>query len=144
MDTKKFLTGTLVGGITFFIMGFLIYVLLLEGFFMANGGGATDVVKTDIEWWALILGNLASAALLTYIFLRWAHISTFISGMKAGAVLGFLVTCSFDLIMYGTSNLMNLTGTIVDIVVWTIATAIVGGVIGAVLHVKPHGEAASA
>jgi len=71
MDTKKFITGTLVGGVAYFFLGFLFYVVLFEGFFQSNMGSATGVQKTDdMVWWALILGNLASAALLSFIFLK--------------------------------------------------------------------------
>ena len=146
MDTKKFLTGTLVGGIAFFIMGYLIYGLLLEGFFTANMGTATGAQRAmdEIVWWALVVANLSLAALISYIFLKWAHISTFKSGLRAGAAIGLFLNVSIDLMMYSTSNLMNLTAAVVDIIVWTIAVAIVGGIIGAVLHAKPHSEPAAA
>jgi hypothetical protein len=142
MDTKKFLTGTVVGGIAYFILGYLFYVVLFGSFFDANLGSATGVMKTDLVWWALLLGNFAGAALLTFIFLKWAHVSTFKGGVKAGASIGIFMALSFDLISYGTSNIMNLTAALVDVVVGTVIMAILGGVIGAVLHAKPSEEAA--
>jgi len=146
MDIKKFITGTLVGGVTHFLLGFILYGLLLESFFIANAGSATGVNRgpEDMVWWALILGSLAFAALITYIFLKWAHISTFKSGLRRGAVIGFLLGLSFDMMMYATSNLMNLTAALVDIAVGTIMMGLVGGVIGAVLHVKPQQHQAAA
>ena len=145
MDTKKFLTGTVVGGITYFILGFVFYAVLFEGFFQANLGSATGVFKTDdLIWWSLLLGNFAGAGLLTYIFLKWAHISTFKSGLRAGAAIGFLMTLSWDMIGYGTGNMLNLQATLLDVVIGTIMTAVVGAAIGAVLHAKSdaaHAEA---
>ena len=93
MDTKKFLTGTVVGGITHFILGYVFYGVLLSGFFESNAGSATGVARTPDEliWWALVLASLSFAALITYIFLKWAHISTFTSGLRSGAVIGLLV-----------------------------------------------------
>ena len=81
---------------------------------------------------------------ITYIFVKWAHISTFKSGLRGGAAIGFLMVLSYNLTMYGVSNLSNLTATIVDIVVATVVAAIVGGVIGAVLHVKPQEQVSAA
>lgn len=134
MNPKQFALGTLTGGVAYFFLGFLVYAVILAGFFEANMGTATGVMKTDMQWWPLILGNLASGALLTLVFLKWANISTFSSGASAGAIIGFLVASGYDLIMYDTSNIMNLTGTLVDIVVYTLISALVGGLIGLVLQ----------
>ena len=96
-------------------------------------GSATGALKTEIMFWPLILGNLALAALLSYVFLKWAKIKSFGDGMKAGAVIGFLMALSFDMILYDTTNMMDLTASIVDVIVFAVGTAIGGGVIGLVL-----------
>ena len=135
MDAKKFIVGTLAGGVAAFLLGWIIYGMLLMKFFEANAGSATGVNRgeTDMVWWALILGNLGMAALLTYIYGRWAGIKTFTTGAMAGAMIGLLLGVSYDFIMYSTTNLMNMTGTIVDIVVTIVMMALVGGVVGAAL-----------
>ena len=144
MNTKKFIIGTVAGGIAFFILGFLIYAVLLSGFFASNAGSASGVQKEQMDWWALVLGNMSFAALLSYIFLKWAHISTFGGGLRAGAIIGLFTNLGWDLVMYGTSNLMNLSATLVDVIAWTVVVALVGGIIGAILHTKPQGEPATA
>ena len=133
MNTKKFVLGTVAGGVVYFLLGFVVYAILLESFFASHAGSATGVTKADMQFWPLILGNLAQAALLSYIFLQWANIKTFGAGLTAGATIGFLMTLGFDMIMYDTSNVMDLTGSIVDTLVYTIITALVGGVVGVVL-----------
>jgi hypothetical protein len=133
MNTNKFLLGTLAGGVALFILGYLVWGMALMGFMESNAGSATGVMKTDMVWWSLILGNLFWGALLSYIFLKWAGISTFAGGASAGAVLGLLISGGIDFIMYGTSNLMNLTAVIVDIIANIVVMAIVGGVVGLVL-----------
>lgn len=133
MDLKKFSLGTLAGGVAFFVLGFLIYGVALADFMASNAGTATGVTKEPMEMWALILGNLAYAALLTYIFMQWANISTFATGAKAGAIIGLLVAVYFDFLTYSMMNLSNMTGLIVDIVVFTIISALVGGVVGLAL-----------
>jgi len=142
MDTKKFLIGTVVGGIVFFFLGYLFYGLLFMDFFIGNPGSATGVYKTveEITWWSLILGNFAGGGLLTYIFLKWAHISTFKSGLRAGVAIGFLMTLSWYLVGFGTSNLLNLQATLVAAAIDTIMIAIAGGAIGAVLPTKSEAD----
>lgn len=135
MDTKKFLIGTLVGGIAFFFLGYLIYGVALASFFNQHSVAATGSMKTmeEIVWWALIAGNLASGALLTYIFLKWAHVTSFSSGASAAAAIGFFMSLSMDLIRFATSNSFDLAASLTDVVVGTVMAAVAGGAIGAVL-----------
>lgn len=130
MDAKKFAIGTVVGGIAFFLLGWLLYGMLFMNYFEANAGPATGVNKESMNMAALFLGNLAMAALLTLIFLRWANISTFMGGLKAGALVGLLVALGLDLTMFGSTNIMTLNGMVMDVVVYTVMSAIAGGVIG--------------
>ena len=133
MDAKKFAIGTLAGGVAFFLLGWLLYGILFMNYFEANAGSATGVSKESMNMVALFLGNLAMAALYTLIFLRWANISTFMGGLKAGALIGLLVALGLDLTMFGTTNLMTLNGMVMDVVVSTVMSAIAAGVIGWVL-----------
>ena len=129
MDTKKFLIGSLVGGIVLFLLGFLFYVALLGPFFETHSGGGS-FAKDPPNMLFIILGNLATAALLSYIFSKWAGIKTAATGLQAGAVIGLLSGLGYDLIMYGTADLMDITGTIVDVIIYTIMLAVAGAAIG--------------
>lgn len=138
MDTSKIIVAGLVGGVVAFILGFLVWGLALNSFMAENTGSATGVMKSeaDFNWIAMVLGHLSYGLLFAIVFGRWASISTFATGAKAGAVLGFLFGFTSDMIMYGSTNIMNLTGTIVDIVAMTIIGAIVGGVVALMLGRK--------
>ena len=133
MNTNRMLIAGLVGGIVYFLLGFLFYGVLLAKFFAANEGTAQGVMKETPTWWALILGNIFTAMLLSLIFERWASIKTFSTGTQAGALIGGLMGLGFDFTILGTSNISTVSGTIVDVIVLTVMSAIVGGVIGVVL-----------
>lgn len=132
MNTQKFLVSGIVGGIVAFFLGWLIYGILLMDFFAKNTGSATGVSRatTDFVWWALILGNMLMGLTYSYIYNRWANINSFGAGASAGAVLGFFIVGTMDFMMYGTSNVMNLTGTIADICGAIVIGALVGGTVG--------------
>lgn len=132
MDTNKILLAGLIGGVAAFLLGFLSYGLLLSSFFESNMGSASGVMRGDSEmlWVPMILGHLSWGLFFAVIFGRWAGISTFATGAKAGAVLGFLVAFTFDMINLGSTHIMNLAGAIGDIVVMTVVAAIVGGIVG--------------
>lgn len=135
MNIKQFSIGTLVGAVVLFMLGFLVYAVLLTSFFEANVGSATGVARADDSMImpGLFLGNVAVAALITYIYLQWAQISTFMTGFKGGLIIGFLMALGYNLVMYSTTNIMNLTSALVDAVVYAIMIGITGGVIGLIL-----------
>lgn len=132
MNTQKILLAGLLGGVVAFLLGFLFYGMLLTNFFEANAGTATGVMRgdTDMLWIPMIIGHLAWGLLFSLIFGRWASISTFASGAKAGAVLGLLIAITFDMISLGSTNVSTLNAALVDIVVMTAVSALVGGVVG--------------
>jgi len=133
MKTSKLLWAALAGGVVYFLLGWLVYGMLLMDFFEKNSGGATGVMREQMVWWSLILGNLLVGCLLAWVFGRWAGIKTFMGGLVGGLVLGFLVSAAYDFTGFGVMNLNNLQGAIVDIVVNTLMMGITGGVVGWVL-----------
>jgi hypothetical protein len=132
MNTTKMLISGIAGGVVAFFAGWLIYGMLLMDFMAENSGTATGVMRPDAEmvWWALILGNICTGILYSYIFNRWANISTLSAGLSAGAVIGLIMGASFDLTMYGTSNILAMKAIWVDIAASAVLGAIVGGVVG--------------
>ena len=133
MDTKRFVIGTLAGGITMYLVGYLIWALAFADFFAANAGSATGVARETGLVWAVVLGHLSLAALVTLAVGRRAGSSTIVDGFKIGAIVGFLVWLGVDFIDYGLTNISNLTATIADPLLEIVRTGIGGAVIAAVL-----------
>ncbi len=138
MTAKTRIMATLAGFVVLFMLGWLLYGMLLMDFFVANAGSATGVNRAEDEmvWWALIVGNVLQAYLLVYIFGKWANITTFAEGLKGGAMIGLILGYAYDLIMYGTTNIMNLTAALVDPLIAAVMMGLAGGVIGWVLGRK--------
>jgi hypothetical protein len=138
MDSKKRIMATLAGFVVYFMLGFILYGVLLMEFYASHTGTASGVMRidADMQWWALIAGNVVQAYLLVYIFGNWANITTFGGGLKAGAIIGFIMSLGISLNMYGTTNISDLTSTLVDPVVMSVMLGITGGVIGWVLGRK--------
>ena len=133
MDIKRFIIGTVVGAITLYALGYLIWELAFADFFAANAGSATGVVKDPQVIWALALGTLSYAALLTLAIGTRVGSTTIVEGLKIGAIVGFLMWFSVDFIHYGIGNVSNLTATIADSLLELIDAGISGAVIAAVL-----------
>ena len=138
MNAKTRILATAAGFVTFFLLGYLFYGFLLMDFMNSNAGSATGVMREESEmvWWALIVGNLLQAYLLVYILGKWAKVTTFGGGFQAGLIIGLILGYGFDLTMYGVSNMMNLTSTLVDPLITGVIMGATGGVIGIVLGRK--------
>lgn len=143
MNTKKFLIGGIVGGIIYFLLGYVFYGNLFSDFFVKNAGSATGVSRPmdQFVWWALALGNIFAGFLLSYVFIK-SNVSTVGSGLLTGAALGLLMAASYDLVSYSTSNLTTTTGVAGDIGIFTLISAITGAVVAWVLGLI--GKASSA
>lgn len=129
MDIRRFVTGTLVGGVAVFALGYVIFTMAFGAFYDANAGSATGVDRDTPLVWAVALGSLAYAALITFAMGRRADAWTPAAGLKTGAVVGFLIWCTVDFILYGATNTANLTRTVVD----PLLEAVRGGIGGAVI-----------
>lgn len=133
MDAKKFITGTVVGAVTFFILGYVFYVLLLGGFFESNAGPGASAMRE-----APLMAYMFASELIFAAFVVWVlgHVgaASFGDGAKAGAKIGLLVGFAVSLGLYGLTTLSNMTATVVDPFITAIRTAIAGGVIAAVTN----------
>jgi hypothetical protein len=132
MNMKRFAVAALVGGITMWVVGYLIWGLVFADFFAANTGSATGVIRDAILLWATALGTLSFAVLVT-LAVNSADGSSVGEGFKIGATVGFLVWLSADFITYGVTNIWNLTATIVDPLLAIVWSGIGGAVIAVVL-----------
>jgi hypothetical protein len=133
MDTKKFLTGTLAGTVASFIIGYLIFGILLHAYFASNTMEGVGKAAPDIMW--IVCGHISFAAALTYIFLQLGNVKTLMGGLTAGFIIGLLVSLAFDLIMFGTTNISSSIAPVcVDAVaggvMWGIGGAAIGWVLG--------------
>jgi hypothetical protein len=131
MNKKTMISGVL-GGVTYFLLGWLIWGVILKNSMSGMEGTATGVMRaeSDFIWWALVVGNLFYGMALAYILGTWSGVTTFTGGAKAGALIALLFTAGYDFIYYATTNIMQLNGTIMDIAIQTVMGAIAGGVIG--------------
>ncbi len=134
MDTKKFLMGTIAGGVAYFFLGWLVYGMALESTMAAYSNPACMRPMEDMVMWAMAVGCLGYGATLTYVFLKSGNVNSFGSGAQAGAVIAFLMGFSIDMMMYSTSSVMNsTTGIAIDVIAGTVMGGVVGGIIGVVL-----------
>ncbi len=132
----RVLAATVAGGVAFFILGFLLYGLVLDPMVMKPNMNpdAAKLMNDTPVWILLILANFVSAFLLAYIFDKWAGIKTFRGGLEGGAIVWFLISLSFQLMFLAFMKMSNnYIPAIADVVGSIVMGAVGGGVIGHVL-----------
>lgn len=132
MDIKKVLIGGIVGGILYFLLGWLIYGMLLMDFMKSHSGLATNVDKAEMDMLYLAVGNLAMGFLLAYVFVK-SNVSSLAGGLVTGGIIGALMSVGVDCVMYGTTNVISKTAMAADVAAMTVISAVVGAVVGMVL-----------
>jgi len=78
----------------------------------------------------MILSCLVWASLLSYIFIKWAGISTFSVGLKAGAIIGFLYALAMGFSMASMYKFASVPNTLINAVGEVVCSGVTGGVIG--------------
>jgi len=125
----KILRGTIFGGIAYFLLGWLVYGIILMDFFSASMNQCANRPAGDMVWWAIILSNLVGGLLLTLI-LNWSKAKGVIDGLKTGCLFGALFASMIDFSFWSMTTMYNNIGQLlIDIVVSAAVFAVVGLVI---------------
>ena len=131
MNTKC-LVASVAGGIVLLVGMYVLYDLLLRGFFEANAGSATGVIKATPNFLWIAVGQLVAGGLLAMV-LNWKGATDGSAGAQAGASFGALVSTAHGVTMLGTLNVSTLASTVVDIVVSVVLMGVAGAVVGTIL-----------
>jgi hypothetical protein len=129
MKSSKILLGGIAGGIAFFLLGWLIYGVLLMDYTTTNYNQCAARPMAEMIWWAMILSNLALGFLIAIVFI-WSNTNGVMAGAKVAGVLGLLMSVSYDFSIYSMSSMFpKLTAVFVDIFAYTFMTVITGIVV---------------
>jgi hypothetical protein len=142
MNTKHLVFGTIVGGVTLFLVGYIIFDLAAGDFYAANLNTAPGIMRETQILWAIALGNLVLGLLLTVGITSRTGAHTTASGAITGAVIACLAWLSADLVLYGYLDVFSPTLVIVDPLLELVHGGIAGAVIVAVLARIPKGAEA--
>jgi len=131
---KRIIVATVAGGAALFLLGFLVYDLLLGVWMKTQMVEYKGLMNETPNFVTLIVANVVWALLVALIFDRWASISTFLGGLIGGAMISFLMALYFDLMNVSFMNLYTgSTAVLVDVIAFTVIGALAAGVIAAVL-----------
>jgi hypothetical protein len=122
MNTKSFLASGIAGTIVYFLLGWLFYGIL---FF--------DIYPQEQSMLFILLGCVFYAFTFALIFNRWAQISTFSTGLKAGFLIGLLWALSMNFFIQASATVTLNSNFAIPIAIDAVSAAIMGGVIAVVI-----------
>jgi hypothetical protein len=136
MIAKQLVIGAVVGAATLSASGYLIFWLALGDFYAhaLTAGTATGVPRQSPVAWAIMLGALSYGVLLTLAIRSRRDHPPVRTGIVVGAIVGFLVWCTADFMLYGISNVLDLSSALIDPLIEVVPSAIAGGAIAVALQ----------
>ena len=119
MNVKNFLAAGIIGGIVDFLLGWVFYGMLFKDIY-------PETPNMKLEF--IFLGCITYGLLVSYIFTKWAGITSPATGIIAGAIIGFINGLSMNFFMY--SNIpLNSQNLIIDVLITTFISAAVGATV---------------
>jgi hypothetical protein len=135
MFAKNNLVATIVTAIWSFAGGFLLWGVLAAEFMDNHLGSATGLMKDPPDFVHLALGCLVQALAFCTIFRKWgASDYSAMEGMRFGLLVGLLVGFGDGLINYATSNMLDITGALVNGLLYVFLYAIMGLLAGLIYN----------
>ncbi len=125
MKTKNFLVSGIVGGIVYYLLGWLFYGILLKDFFPQPEESMQMMLF-------ILLGCLTYGLFIAYIYTKWAQISTAATGASAGAVIGIFIGLFYNFFNMAMMPETTYEIAALDLGITIVCTAILGAVIGAI------------
>ena len=126
MNVKNFLIGGIVGGIVDFLLGWVIYGMLLKDMFpKPDGAGAQNMLF-------IFLGCMSFGFMISYIFAQVGGVSELMKGIKIAAGVGLFMSLANNFFGCMYKDTMDVKMVAIDIVAAIVLSAVVGASIAMV------------
>ncbi|MET0759557.1 MAG: hypothetical protein ABWZ56_04000 [Flavobacterium sp.] len=122
MKIKNFLLAGIAGGIADFLLGWLLYGIVFKDYFPSEMPNMLFI----------FLGCMTFGFFISYIFIQWASISNYLTGLKAGAMIGIFIGLMTNFFMRASSMDVDYQNFGIDLVIGIVMGALVGAVVAAV------------
>ena len=126
MNVKNFLIGGIVGGIVDFLMGWLIWGMLLHDTFPPPPGSGPENITF------IFLGCMTFGFLISYVFSHGEGISTCMSGIKMALGIALFMCLSTNFFRNMYTDTIDVKMLAIDIVASLVIAAVVGASVAVV------------
>ncbi len=131
MFSKTNLLSTLAAAIWAYLGGYLLWGMLTVDYFNDHLGSATGVMRELPDMVHLIIGCIIVAFAFSTIYGKWASAAY---GAASGFAFGFwiavLIGLGEGLVNYATTNISDITATLVNVLITIVFYGIMGLIVG--------------
>lgn len=132
MNIKKLVISTIIAGVLFFLLGWLVYGNLLDHYMRHHSGKLGNAVnRPEPVMIYVAAGSFLQGALLAYIFTK-ANVKSLAEGLITGAIIGLLIAAFSDFYMYGMTYMTSKRAILADLAASATIYAVAGAVLGIV------------
>jgi hypothetical protein len=124
MNVKNFIIGGIVGGIVNFLLGWIIYGMLLKDFFPIPEGSSENLAFIGY-------GSLAFGFLLSFVLAQGETVTKCVPGVKLAAFIGLFVALYFNFFQNMYSDTIDVKLLLID----TLASMVIAAFMGASIAV---------
>lgn len=121
MNAKNFVVAGIVGFIVDFLLGWLFYGVIFPDIYKST-------LNESEQMQFITLGCLAFGFFVSYVWVKWAGFTNWLSGLKAGAIFGFFYGLSMNMFMASGQGFV-MENFIKDMVAGVVMGALVGAVV---------------
>ena len=129
----RLIYATLAGGVLSFLLGWLVFGLILMSFYTNNSIHYEGLMKPEPNLILIFLSCLVMSFFMAYVFDSWAWFKTFTKGLYGGFFIGIFIGLTCDLSFLAMMNLYSVKVMVLDVLVTGLMNAIIGGVIAWIL-----------
>ncbi len=140
------LLAGLAAGIVAFLLGWLLFGILLMGYFESNTLSYEGLMKSEEEfnYLGMLLANILTGILIAWLLWRMG-VTSIGKGLSDGFTIGLLIYGSMALYYYSMMNwYTGIMPMVVEILANSLWTAVIGGVAATVLGAGRKASVASA
>lgn len=133
MFSKANIISTIVTTIWGFAGGYILWGLVGDPYLQDHLGSATGVMKEMPDMLYLVLGCLVQGFAFSTIYGKWAN-GTFnaANGLNFGLWTAIIIGIGGGLIEFATGNILDMTGTVANAVIYIIFFVVMGALAGLV------------
>ena len=129
MNTKVLIGGVL-GGIAFFLLGWLVWGILLHDTMAQYSNAACTKPEAEMNMAYMVIANLLWGIVFAYILNNWKGEMSPKTGAVVGVIISILLGIAMDLYSLALTTMMTSTTPILYNIA---ANALVGGIVGAIV-----------